>query len=287
MASGNAGINTLIGFAKGPGLAAGKPAPKPAAKGPGSALLGLAGNLTKQPAAPAVSGYFNAQGTPTFYNAVTQPQTQQAIQSSLQAQQPAAGASAQPTGAASAAGSPLDSTYYNQVADYLNKTGNSIAADQAKIGNYDTSLQTTLGNLAYQQPRDALALMQKANANGGLFSSVYGQNQGNLQHAYAEKQTAAQQSHDQNVNALTTEIGQLQASEDPNSPTMLGYALASGQRAATAAGNNPALGQNAPAAPAPAAAATSSTAKPATKGKATGVGSALLNLAKNLERGKK
>ena len=243
--------------ARGPKL--GAPPKGPTTRGvgrAGSALLGLAGNLT-QPRPPAAA-------PPAANTAPTAPE--------------------QPTGAG---GSPLDSTYYGNVNDYLFKTNNQIAADRAKIGTADTALQTALGNLAYQQPRDALKLEQGANAHGGLFSSVYGQDQGNLQHTYAGKRFAAQSSHDNTVNGLTTAISQLQQSIPLYDS---GQYAAAVQRAAAAAEKNPALGETVPAPALPAANPTAPARTPVPRGgrgHATGVGSSLLNLAGNLSKGRR
>jgi hypothetical protein len=183
--------------------------------------------------------------------------------------------------------SPLDSTYYGNVGDFLFKTGNEINADHLKQTNLDTALQNAIGQFNYQQPRDSLALEQRANAGGGLYSSVYDQNLGNLTHSYTDRRTAAQTSHDQQYQSLAAAIAALQGSIPLYEQ---GQADASGQRATLAAENNPALGAPAPA-PAPAAPAPAPGAPAATqgkgKGKATGVGSSLLNLAGLLSKGKR
>lgn len=169
-------------------------------------------------------------------------------------------------GGGGAADSPLDATYYNDIANYLFKTNNSIAADQAKIAQNNTALQSALGQLNYQEPRSDLALNQGMNARGGLYSSVQQQGLADLGTKFATARTA-NTTHYGNLNqGLQSEIGNLQATEDPNSPTMLAFALASAQRAAAAAQANQALGAPAPAlapAPSPApVAAAPSTANP-------------------------
>lgn len=259
--------NTGTGGLPKPGQLPKPPAPpKPPGFRIGGALL-KAGGVSKPSVGTAGSSLMNLAG--------------KLSQKQPGATQPAPAAAAAPSGAADQP-SPLDSTYDQNVNDFLFKTNNSINSDQAKIAAANIAYQNALGQLAYQQPRDALALEQKANANGGLFSSVYDQNQANLQHAYSLKQAAAQSSHDNSVNSLTAAIAALQG-EIPLYEAS--QAEAAAQRAAQLAQNNPALGAPPPAAAAPVASSGGGGGKG--KGKATGPGSALLNLAGNLSKGRK
>jgi hypothetical protein len=126
---------------------------------------------------------------------------------------------------------------------------NQINALNLRDSNNLTALQTALGNLAYQQPRDQLALEQRANAGGGLYSSVEGQNQANLAHTYLGKQTAAQTSYDQAHSGIAGQIAALQGGVQTYDTQ---EALASAARAAAAAQNNPDAGATTSAPPAPA-----------------------------------
>lgn len=151
----------------------------------------------------------------------------------------AAGGTQTPAPTAGAGGSPLDSTYYQNIADYLFKTQNSINADQAKQTADSTALQGALGQLNYQQPRDQLSLEQKANAGGGLFSSVYGQNLGNLNQKYLTAQNNDTTKYGGDIQSLAATIAGLQGSIPLYNA---GQAEASATRAASAAEKNTSLG---------------------------------------------
>src|SRR5438309_8975657 len=77
---------------------------------------------------------------------------------------------------------PFDSTYYANVAANQFKVGNQVNALNLQGTQNDTALQTALGQLAYQQPRDSLRLEEAANRNGGLFSQSYDAQQADLGH---------------------------------------------------------------------------------------------------------
>jgi hypothetical protein len=168
--------------------------------------------------------------------------------------------------------------------------GNSINSINLGIGQQQGALQATLNQLAYQQPRDQLALEERANAGGGLYSSVYNQNLGNLNFKYATNQNNAQTKYN---NYYNTAEGRINALLDAQKAYDSAQALASTGRLAAAAAANPAEAAP-PQAPTPASPpAPTATMAPSRgggkggKGKATGPGSALLNLAKNLSKGKK
>lgn len=161
--------------------------------------------------------------------------------------------------------SDLDSTYYQNVNNYLFNTGNKINADQLKSAADQTALQSALGQLAYAQPRAELALEQKANQTGGLFSSVYGQNLGNLNQKYLTEQNADTTKYNGDIQSLANAIAALQGGIPAYESDQ---AAASAQRAATAAQKNPSLGGTVPAAAAP---STSTAAPTAASLKAGGI----------------
>ena len=227
---------------------------------PGGALLGASKALTppKPPTiAAAGTGLLKgitppkppkvtlAAGLSQAGSALTNP----SLTSGLSANAAATGAGNAPSPATTTGGTDLDSTYYNNIANYLFKTNNSINADQAAQTNDQVALQGALGQLAYAQPRDQLALEQKANAGGGLFSSVYGQNLGNLNQKFLTEQNADTTKYNGDIQALAAKIAALQGSIPLYNSS---EAEASATRAAALAAKNPAAGEPAPA---PAAAA--------------------------------
>ena len=153
---------------------------------------------------------------------------------------------AAPAAAPAATGSPLDSTYYQNVAANNLKLGQSIAALNLQQSQGRTAEQTALGNIAYAQPRADLAAEQRANAGGGLYSSVYDQNLGTLNQGYQNQRTAATTNYQNLVDRIA---GQISAQQANTGLQNTGEAAASTQRAATAAAANPALGQTAPTTP--------------------------------------
>lgn len=144
---------------------------------------------------------------------------------------------------ASSSGTPLDATALSNIAENQFKANNSINSLNAQSGSDTTALQTALAQLAYQQPRDQLSLEQGANRNGALYSSVYNQNLGNLNHSYLTRQNAATDTNAQQQASIASQIQAILGGEPLYNQ---GQAAASGQRAITAAQNNPATGQTTP-----------------------------------------
>lgn len=140
-------------------------------------------------------------------------------------------------------GPPLDSTYFNNIATNNAKLQHTIDTLGLQQQQAQTNLQNTLGNLDYQQPRDQLRLMQNANRNGALYSSVYGQNQGDLVRQYANQRTNAQTSFDQLAQRIANEIGI--DKENTGIDNHNEYTNAIG-RAAAAAAKDPSLGNSEP-----------------------------------------
>ena len=135
--------------------------------------------------------------------------------------------------------SPLDAEYYQNVANYLFRTNNSIANANQAIGLDRTALQAALGQLGYQQPRSDLALEQQANQNGALYSSAYGQNLANLNYQYAGREAGLTNSANDKIAQLAQQIAQLRGGI-PLYENAQAYLAA--QRAAAAAAKNPAAG---------------------------------------------
>lgn len=157
---------------------------------------------------------------------------------------------------ASSSGTPLDATALNNIATNTFKATNSINGLNTNIGNLQTNLASALAALAYQQPRDQLGLEQGANKNGALYSSVYNQNLGNLNHSYATRQSDLTTAEGQQEGGLRAQIAAILGGEPLYNQ---GQANESGQRAITAAQNNPATGQPVPSTAPPAAPAASRT----------------------------
>lgn len=149
------------------------------------------------------------------------------------------------------ANSPLDSTYYQQLAGdqlRLQNQTNSLTADSQ---NSASALQSALAQLAYQQPRDSLKLEQGSNNQGALYSSAYTQNLGNLNNAYLGKQTAATTANTQKQASIAAQIAALNQAEPITEAGDYDAAVA---RASKNAATNPATGQ--PAVPPPTPKAT-------------------------------
>lgn len=136
--------------------------------------------------------------------------------------------------------SPLDSTYYQQVAANQFKLNNQINSLGAQSQNDTTALQNALAQLAYQQPRDSLKLEQAANNRGALYSSPYTQDLGNLNNTYQTRQSADVQANAQKQAAIQAQIAALQQGEPIAEAGFYDDAVA---RAAKAAAANPATGQ--------------------------------------------
>ena len=196
------------------------------------------------PAAPATPPPF-LPGAPPIGSTINYPLANVAAGKPAVPTAPATPAPAPaPTPAAPAApqAPPLDSTYYQNVADNWARIGTSIGALNLQGTQDQTALQTALAALAYQQPRDQLAAEQAANRGGGLYSSVENLNQANLAHAYATKNIAANTTY---TNAIDRLAGQIAGLNQGGTQYEHEQQTASGQRAVTAAANAPA-----PAAPA-------------------------------------
>ena len=85
--------------------------------------------------------------------------------------------------------SALDDTYFGNVAqNQFNVNQKQLALGQQSAASTQ-ALNTALNQLAYQQPRDQLALEQAANRRGALYSTVYGQQSGDLGLKYATQRT--------------------------------------------------------------------------------------------------
>jgi hypothetical protein len=134
----------------------------------------------------------------------------------------------------------LDSTYYNNIAENQLKTGNSINSLNAQSQNYGTALQNTLAQLAYQQPRDQLATEEAANRRGALYSSVEGQQQGDLLNKYQTRQSNATQANAQHQAAIGSQIAALQQGVPLYEAGQYDASIARAVKAALA---NPATGQ--------------------------------------------
>lgn len=153
------------------------------------------------------------------------------------ATQPAATHAAATTTAAAtqtAAASPLDSTYYGNVAQNQFNANNKINQLNLTGAQDQTALTQALAALSYQQPRDQLHLMQHANAQGGLYSSQEGMNQGDLVHQYTVKQTAAQERYQAQRDAIDAQIqairGNLQFYQNSQYNAAVARAIAADQK---------------------------------------------------------
>lgn len=135
---------------------------------------------------------------------------------------------------------PRDAQYYQNVADNQFKVNNQINALNLDRSNAQTALQSQLAQLAYQQPRDQLAMEQRANQAGSLYSSVEGQNQGNLAYQFAGRKGADQANEASTLDRLASQIAALQQGVPIYDQ---GQFLDSISRAAQAAAANPATGQ--------------------------------------------
>lgn len=253
-----------------------KPGTVPRAAGVSTAGSGIVKALSSVAPKPPKLGAAAAAGVDSAGSSLSAP----SLASKL-GQPTGAAAAPQPTSAAApiSGGSDLDSTYYNNVADYLFKTQNTINNDQYTIGTDQNALQSALGQLNYAQPRAALAAEQKSNLAGGLFSSAEQQGQADLAQKYLTARTNDTTKYDTAIQKLSDAIAGLQAGIPLYENAQ---AEASATRAAAAAQKNPA--QAAPPAPAAAAAAPAAAAPAAARNPASGVataGSALTSKAAN------
>jgi hypothetical protein len=144
---------------------------------------------------------------------------------------------------------PRDSTYWANVNAEAQTIGNRIAGyqhqgDQAR-GTYDT----TLAGYAKQEPLDVLAAQLAAGRTGGLYSTSLGQHLGQIGEGYTTKRGTALTTRDTALSNLADLITAAQDEQNTYNTGQYGEAVG---RAATAAANNPALGEpvSTPAAPA-------------------------------------
>ena len=141
-------------------------------------------------------------------------------------------------------GSPLDAAYLGNVNAYNLKAGNEINALNLQGSQAGTALQGVLGQLAYQQPRAQLALEEKANKMGSLYSTPYDQQQGDLGQAFYTKGHAATEKYTNLADAIAGKIAAIQGGEGVYAGQQ---ALAAALRQANLAAKNPALGATQPA----------------------------------------
>jgi hypothetical protein len=152
----------------------------------------------------------------------------------------------------------LDSTYYNNLAENQLKVNNSLNSLSSASQNNNTALQNALGQLAYQQPRDQLNLEEAANRRGALYSSVEGQQQGDLLNKYQTKQSGLTAANGQKQAAIAAQIQALQSGEKLYETGQYDAAVARAVKAALA---NPATGQTPISTPAAPSVPTTSPAK--------------------------
>ena len=107
----------------------------------------------------------------------------------------------------------LDATALANIAAYLNKTNTLVANDQASITADQTGLQNAIGQDQQANQLANLKLMSSNNMSGGLYGSAYGQQLGNQNTAYGQKEDAATSTTNLNVAKLQNAIAQLNASE--------------------------------------------------------------------------
>lgn len=219
------------GFSKGP-AAAPRPA-RPAVPAPGASLTGLR--------APGQGSGFMG------LTAAARPRV-----SPTQSAAPTTTATPTSGGTSTGPSSPLDATYYANLAANQLKVGNQINGLTAQSQNANTALQAALGQLAYQQPRDQLRVEEAANNRGALYSSVEAQQQGNLLNQYQTKQSGLTSGNAEKQAAIAAQIAALQQGQPLYADQQYDDAVA---RAIKAAASNPATGQattaSSPSTPAP------------------------------------
>lgn len=201
----------------------------------------------RPPAAPKVANPFFKQAAGKSWNAAIPKPT---INPGGVMQRPAAQKPAKPATVIkpapttikpqTPAQNPLDATYFGNTSANLFSVNNKITGLGQQSAASSTALQSALGGLAYQQPRDQLKTMQGANARGSLYSSAYGQQQGDLVHNYATRQTAAIASDAARQSAIQQQIDAARSGIPIYNEQ---EALASAIRMSAEAAKNPALGQ--------------------------------------------
>lgn len=149
---------------------------------------------------------------------------------------------APPPGAPPAAppGPTFDSTALANIAANQFRVNNQLNALNQTSAMDQTALQQALAALSYQQPRDSLALEEAANRRGALFSSVYGQQLGDLTHKYSTREMQAKQATANKLAAIASQIAALRGGVSIYNE---GQAAAAAQRAAQAAAKDPASGE--------------------------------------------
>lgn len=206
-------------------------------------------NPVGKPAPTTVSLARNPVGKPVLGNRPTLNVAQNPIGKQLPAPAgagtpavpaPASTPAVQTNAAAAAPVSPLDSTYFQNLASNNLKVGNQINGWTADIGNTQTALQSALAALAYQQPRDQLKTEQAANQRGALYSSVYDQDLGNLNNSYLTKQTGDTTAAGQKIAGYNTDISGAQQGQLLYNSGQYDDAVG---RATKLAAANPATGQ--------------------------------------------
>ena len=205
----------------------------------------LAFKMSGKPAAPKVPKPVSF-AKPTVAKVGTPIRAAQNLGGSLSGQSPAGGAAglgAQPAvqvPAPAPAPSGLDATYMANTNTNAFNVGNKINALNLKSSADQNALQSTLGQLEYAQPRAQLALEQKENGLGALYSSVANQNQGNLAQQYLMKTNAAEAKY--GAPAQDTIAAQIAALQGGIPLYNASQAAASTGRATTAANADQSLG---------------------------------------------
>jgi hypothetical protein len=104
---------------------------------------------------------------------------------------------------------PWDATAASNSASHLFDVNSKVAGLQQQEGYNNTALQAALGSLAYAEPRAELAAGENANRRGALFSSVYGQQLGDLINQYQGKQQGLTAQNTEKNAALDSQIAAL------------------------------------------------------------------------------
>jgi hypothetical protein len=107
----------------------------------------------------------------------------------------------------------LDQLAMANIAAYLNKTGTGVANDQASITSDQVALQNALSQDRQANQLANLKLMTGDNAAGGFYGSAYGQQLGNQNQAYGNKELAATSNTNLAIGKLQNAIAQGLASE--------------------------------------------------------------------------
>lgn len=207
------------------------PAPKP--------LTATSG--TRSVAGPPGTGGFRLAGAPPYTAPKPSIPTNSPIQFSNPFQTTPRVPQVSPQTAASTVGggaspAPLDATALANIAAYINKTNNSMAGlgvtQAADQGRYQSSYDA----LKQQNPLADLKLMTGANDRGGLYSSAYGQQLGNLNQQYQTKEGDLYSGLQGQLQAIASRMAGYQSSIPAYESQQ---ATASAQRLAALAANAP------------------------------------------------